>query len=61
MMMILRVLLIIAAPITALFVSRDALNFGIIEILVAIVLIAAFFLGVAFWRLRPPDRPRGAS
>ena len=42
MLTVLRAFLIIAAPITALFVSRDALNFGVIETLVAVILIAAF-------------------
>jgi hypothetical protein len=50
MAIVLRVLLFIAAPITALFVSRDALNFGVIEALIAVILIAAFCLVVAFWR-----------
>ena len=54
MTIVLRVLLFIAAPITALFVSRDALNFGVIEALVAVILIAAFCLVLAFWKLRPP-------
>ena len=49
---ILRVLLLIAAPIPALFVSRDALNFGVIQTLIAVILIAAFCLAVAFWKLR---------
>jgi hypothetical protein len=35
---ILRVSLVLAAPIAALFVSRDALNFGIVETLVAVTL-----------------------
>jgi hypothetical protein len=59
MTLILRVLLIIAAPIAALFVSRDALNFGVIETLVAIILIALFSLLAAFWTLRPPGRRTG--
>jgi hypothetical protein len=52
MTVILRVLLFIAAPITALFVSQDALNFGVIQTLIAVILIAAFCFGVAFWKLR---------
>jgi hypothetical protein len=48
MMILLRVLLFIAAPITALFVSRDALNFGVMQTLIAVILIAAFCLAVAF-------------
>ena len=58
MTIILRVLLFIAAPITALFISRDALNFGVIQTLIAIILIAALCLAVAFWRLRPPRGQR---
>jgi hypothetical protein len=61
MMMIVRALLIIAAPITALFVSRDALNFGIIETFVAVILIAAFCLLVAVWKLWAPGRQRRAG
>ena len=45
MMILLRVLLFIAAPITALFVSRDALNFGVMQTLIAVILIAAFWFG----------------
>lgn len=46
---IVRLLLFMAAPIAALFVSRDALNFGVIETLVAIMLIALFVLAAAIW------------
>ncbi len=60
MMILLRVLLI-AAPITALFVSRDALNFGVMQTLIAVILIAAFCLAVAFWKLRPPRGQRGVG
>ena len=49
---ILRVILALAAPITALFISRDALNFGIVEMLVATTLIAGFAVLVAVWSLR---------
>ena len=54
MTIVLRILLFIAAPITALFISRDALNFSVIEALVAVMLIAALCLAAAFWKLRPP-------
>jgi len=54
MTIVLRALLFIAASITALFVSRDALNFSVIEALVAVMLIAALCLAAAFWKLRPP-------
>jgi hypothetical protein len=39
-----------AAPITALFISRDALNFGIVEMLVAATLIAALASWLRFGR-----------
>lgn len=46
---VVRFLLFLAAPIAALFVSRDALNFGIVEMLVAIVLIVGLALAVTAW------------
>ena len=49
---IIRCLLFLAAPITALFVSRDALNFGVFEMLVAVILIVGFVLAAAAWSLR---------
>lgn len=49
---IIRCLLLLAAPIAALFVSRDALNFGVIETLVAVILIVGFALAAAAWTLR---------
>jgi hypothetical protein len=49
---IVRCLLFLAAPIAALFVSRDALNFGIVETLVAVILIVGFALAAAAWTLR---------
>lgn len=58
MLAILQVLLFVAAPITALFVARDALNFGVMETLVAIILVTLAVLLAAFWRLRPPGKWR---
>jgi hypothetical protein len=49
---IIRALLFLVAPIAALFVARDALNFGVIETLVAIMLIVLFVLAAAVWTLR---------
>lgn len=49
---IVRFLLLLAAPIAALFVSRDALNFGIVEMLVAIVLFVGVALAAAVWTSR---------
>jgi len=51
---IVRCLLFLAAPIAALFVSRDALNFSIIEMLVAILLLVGFVMAVAAATLRRP-------
>lgn len=48
---IIRCLLLLAAPIAALFVSRDALNFGVIEMLVAIMLMVGAVLAAAAWSL----------
>jgi hypothetical protein len=44
-----RILLYIAAPITALFIARDALNFGVFQMMVTTVLIAALVCVAAFW------------
>jgi hypothetical protein len=49
---IVRLLLMIAAPITALFVARDALNFGVLQTFVATLLVAGFVALAAAWRLR---------
>jgi hypothetical protein len=51
-----RLLIAMAAPITALFVSRNALNFGTVETLIAIVLIIGFAVVAAGWTLRNPPR-----
>lgn len=49
---IIRCLLFLAAPVAALFVSRDDLNFGVVETLLAIVMIVAFAIAAAAWSLR---------
>lgn len=51
---IVRILLILAAPITALLVSRDALNFGIVQTFVAMILMVAFVGLAAAWTARGP-------
>jgi hypothetical protein len=51
---ILLIILVAAAPIAALLVSRDALSFGIVETLVAATLIAGFAVLAAVWMLRRP-------
>ena len=53
MALILRAFLIVAGSIAALFVSREALNFGVIQTLVAVILIALLTLFAAFWTSRP--------
>lgn len=46
---IVRFFLLLAAPITALFVSREEMNFGVIQVLVAMVLFIALVAALAFW------------
>lgn len=55
---IVRILFVAAAPIAALFVTRDSLNFGIIQVFIAIILIAACIGLAAAWthhRVRAPS------
>jgi len=54
---IIRILFILAAPIAALLVSRDALNFGLVQTLVAIALIVALVGLAAAWTSRGPRAP----
>ena len=54
---IVRILFILAAPITALLVSRDALNFGLVQTMVAIVLMVGFVALGAVWTARGPRTP----
>lgn len=49
MSLLVRLLMFLAAPITALFVARDALNFEIIQTMVVTILIAVIAFIVAFW------------
>jgi hypothetical protein len=49
---LLRLLSILAAAITSLFVARDALNFGIIETLLMITLVVAAAVITIAWRIR---------
>lgn len=52
MSLLIRLLLLIAAPITALFVARDALNFGIMQTMVAVVLVVVLLVLVSLWPRR---------
>ncbi len=54
---IVRIPFILAAPITALLVSRDALNFGLAQTMVAIILMVAFVAFAAAWTARGPRMP----
>lgn len=56
MSLLVRLLLLLAAPITALFVSRDALNFDIIQTFVATGLAALIVFILAFWPYRPKPK-----
>jgi hypothetical protein len=49
---IVRIFFILAAPITALLVSRDTLNFDLIQTMVAIILMVAFVALGAAWTAR---------
>jgi hypothetical protein len=47
-----------AAPIAALLVSRDALNFGLVQTFVAMILVVAFIGLAAVWTSRAPRADR---
>ncbi|MFK4506599.1 putative membrane-anchored protein [Bradyrhizobium huanghuaihaiense] len=53
-----RILFALAAPITALFVARDALNFGLIQTVVAMLLVTAVVWLVAAYTGRNRQAPR---
>jgi hypothetical protein len=63
MVWIVRILLIIAGPIAAWFVSRDADNFGFFQMVVAIILVAAFVIVAALWppRWKPWSKIKGSK
>lgn len=52
--LIVRFFLVLAAPITAFFVSRDALNFGVVQVMVAVALFVILVAALAFWPRRKP-------
>ena len=49
---IIRILFAIAASVTALFIARDALNFGVMQMLVSVLLITAVVGATASWSIR---------
>ena len=54
---IIRILFVAAAPIAALLVARDSLNFGIIQVFIAIILIVACLGLITAWTLRRARAP----
>jgi len=54
---IVRILFVLAAPIAALLVSRDALNFSVIQTVVAIILVTGFVGLAAILTGRGPRTP----
>ncbi len=57
MSLILRLLMFLAAPIAALFVARDSLNFGIVQTMVMMLLVIAILCAVAIWPRRNKKPP----
>ncbi|SFQ00046.1 hypothetical protein SAMN05216330_11378 [Bradyrhizobium sp. Ghvi] len=55
---VVRILFAIAAPITALFVARDALNFGMIQTIVTMLLVTGLVGLVAAFSGRDRQAPR---
>jgi len=51
---IVRILFILAAPIAALLVSRDELNFGLVQTFIAMFLLIGFVGLAAAWSARKP-------
>jgi hypothetical protein len=49
-----RLFLALAAPITALFITEDAANFGVVQMMIAVLLFVSLVAALAFW-------PRGES
>ncbi len=52
MVWLLRLISILSAAITSLFVARDSLNFGIIETLLMITLVVAAAVITVAWKIR---------
>lgn len=52
MNLVVRLILIIAGSVAALFVARDALNFPIVTGVIAILLITLVVIGVSFFKRR---------
>jgi hypothetical protein len=59
MLWIARLLLVAAGFIAAIFVARDAPNFGVVEVLVAMLMIFVFIVGAGLWIQRWKIKPPG--
>lgn len=57
MSLILRLLMFLAAPIAALFVARDSLNFDIVQTMIMMLLVIAILCAVAIWPRRNKEPP----
>ena len=55
---VVRIFFAIAAPITALFVARDALNFGMIQTIVTMLLVTGLVALIAAFSGRDRQAPR---
>ena len=58
MSLLVRLLLFFSAPITAMFVARDALNFSVIQTFVATILAVIIVFAVTFWPFGPKTRTK---
>lgn len=56
---VIRIISIVAAAITSLFVAREALNFGIVEIFVTMILTIGIAVIVVAWRVQRERRAGG--
>lgn len=56
---LIRIISIVAAAITSLFVAREALNFGIVEIFVTMILTIGIAVIVVAWRVQRERRASG--
>lgn len=63
MVWIVRILLVIAGPIAAWFVARDADSFGFFQTVIAILLVAGFVVVAALWppRWKPWTKIKGSK
>lgn len=46
---LIRILFFIAGSITSLFITRDALNFSIFQMVIAVLIFTVLVIAIAFW------------